>query len=297
MRALLQVESLHAQDCRAQDCRAGDALNPDHRKISSRGASRLKAGHVWVYRSDVLSADGIPPGSLVRVTDERGKFYGSALYSSTSQIAIRLLSSAPITDVPALIKKRIEDAISYRERYVRETDAYRLVFSEADFLPGLIADRFNDVISLQILTQAMDAPSSREAILATLSEKLRPSSIVERVDPHIRELEQLPPRESQPVGRQDQHLVTMNGIKFHYEALAGRRPDRFSISAKLRGAAGYAHTATRSTFFATRADSPCTSRRTPKCHRRRQLSTGTRGSRAERDPQRPRDRMDRSERV
>ena len=77
----------------------------------------------------------IPPGSLVRVTDERGKFYGSALYSSTSQIAIRLLSSAPITDVPALIKKRIEDAISYRERYVRDTDAYRLVFSEADFLP------------------------------------------------------------------------------------------------------------------------------------------------------------------
>ena len=82
-------------------------------KISSRGASRLKAGHVWVYRSDVLSADGIPPGSLVKVTDERGKFCGSALYSSTSQIAIRLLSFTPITDVPALIKKRIEDAISY----------------------------------------------------------------------------------------------------------------------------------------------------------------------------------------
>src|SRR5678809_780491 len=61
-------------------------------KISSRGASRLKAGHVWVYRSDVLSAEGIPPGSLVKVTDERGKFCGSALYSSTSQIAIRAMN-------------------------------------------------------------------------------------------------------------------------------------------------------------------------------------------------------------
>ena len=212
-------------------------------KISSRGASRLKAGHVWVYRSDVLSADGIPPGSLVKVTDERGKFCGSALYSSTSQIAIRLLSSTPITDVPALIKKRIDDAISYRESYVRDTDAYRLVFSEADFLPGLIVDRFNDVISLQILTQAMDAPSSREAIVTTLSEKLHPSAIVERVDPHIRELEQLPPRESQPIlGDKTNTVVTMNGIKFQYEALAGQKTGSFLDQREnYAAAAGYAH--------------------------------------------------------
>jgi len=212
-------------------------------KISSRGASRLKAGHVWVYRSDVLSADGIPPGSLVKVTDERGKFYGSALYSSTSQIAIRLLSSAPVSDVPSLIKKRIEDAISYRQQYVHDTDAYRLVFSEADFLPGLIADRFNDVISLQILTQAMDAPSSREAIVSTLSEKLRPSAIVERVDPHIRELEQLSPRESQPIlGDKTTTVVTMNGIKFQYEALAGQKTGSFLDQREnYAAAAAYAH--------------------------------------------------------
>ncbi len=192
----------------------------------------------------MLSADGIPPGSLVKVTDERGKFYGSALYSSTSQIAIRLLSSAPITDVPALIKKRIEDAISYRERYVRDTDAYRLVFSEADFLPGLIADRFNDVISLQILTQAMDAPSSRGGNRRdAFWRSCDPSSIVERVDPHIRELEQLPPRESQPVaGDKTNTVVTMNGIKFHYEALAGQKTGSFLDQREnYAAAAGYAH--------------------------------------------------------
>jgi 23S rRNA (cytosine1962-C5)-methyltransferase len=220
---------------------ARDASHPTV-KISSRGAARLKAGHVWVYRSDVLSADGIPPGSLVRVTASVGNFTAPSLLR---HIANRDSTAclAPITDVPALIKKRIEDAISYRERYVRDTDAYRLVFSEADFLPGLIADRFNDVMSLQILTQAMDAPSSREAIIATLSEKLRPSSIVERVDPHIRELEQLPPRESQPVaGDKTSTVVTMNGIKFHYEALAGQKTGSFLDQREnYAAAAGYAH--------------------------------------------------------
>ena len=75
-------------------------------KVSARGVSRLKAGHVWVYRSDVISADGVEPGSLVQVADERGKLYGSALYSSTSQIAIRMLSSGPVKDVLALLDHR-----------------------------------------------------------------------------------------------------------------------------------------------------------------------------------------------
>src|SRR5579863_1629275 len=107
-------------------------------KISPRGATRLKAGHVWVYRSDIVSAEGVLPGSLVRVTDHRGKAVGSALYSSSSQIAIRMLSSEPISDLTAFIRQRIADAIAYRERVVHNADAYRVIFSEGDFLPGLI---------------------------------------------------------------------------------------------------------------------------------------------------------------
>jgi 23S rRNA (cytosine1962-C5)-methyltransferase len=105
-------------------------------KISPRGVSRLKSGHVWVYRSDILAADGIPAGSLVTVTDQRGKPFGTALYSSSSQIAIRMISHEPVSDFPALLRSRIADAIAYREKLVHDTDAYRLIFSEADFLPG-----------------------------------------------------------------------------------------------------------------------------------------------------------------
>src|SRR5580693_5100991 len=104
-------------------------------KVSPRGASRLKNGHVWVYRSDIVSTDGAAPGSVVTVTDHRGKALGTAFYSSTSQIAVRLISQDSVADVPALVRQRIAEAIAYRERVVRDTDAYRIIFSEADGLP------------------------------------------------------------------------------------------------------------------------------------------------------------------
>src|SRR5580704_14175925 len=159
-------------------------------KISRRGAGRLQDGHAWVYRSDILTVDGIPPGALVNVTDERGRFLGTALYSSSSQIAIRMLSTEAVSDLSGLLRGRIQAAITYRERIVENTDAYRVVFSEADFLPGLIVDRYNDLLSLQVLTQAMDAELVRNLVLSELSERLKPAAIVERVDPRIRELEQ-----------------------------------------------------------------------------------------------------------
>jgi 23S rRNA (cytosine1962-C5)-methyltransferase len=212
-------------------------------KVSPRGASRLKAGHVWVYRSDVLSADGVTPGSLVAVTDQRGKALGTALYSSSSQIAIRLVSHEPVSDFPALLRQRIAAAIAYREHVVRDTNAYRIVFSEADFLPGLIVDRYYDILSLQILTQAMDADPVRQALISELTDRLHPASIVERVDPRVRELETLPPREPGLLqGDKHSTIVTMNGVQFHFDALAGQKTGAFLDQRENYAAAGaYAH--------------------------------------------------------
>ena len=197
-------------------------------KISPRGAARLKEGHVWVYRSDIVSAEGVPPGSLVSVIDHRGKPLGSALYSSSSQIAIRLISHEPVADFPALLRQRVADAIAYREPIVRDTNAYRVLFSEADFLPGLIVDRYNDILSLQILNQAMDAEIVRQTLTSELSERLHPASIVERVDPRVRQLEELPPRASGLVqGEKASTIFTMNGIQFHFDALEGQKTGAF----------------------------------------------------------------------
>ena len=216
---------------------------PSTVKLSRRGAQRLKDGHVWVYRSD-LSANGVPPGSLVTVLDERGKPLGTALYSSSSQIAIRMLSTGPVPDLASLIRDRIRKAIQYRAPLIENTDAYRLIFSEADFLPGLIVDRYNDILSFQIVTQAMDA--QRDLIVSELNDSLKPASIAERVDARVRDLEQLPARTSGLVqGEKSKTIFTMNEVQFHFDALEGQKTGAFldqreNYSAAARYARGEA---------------------------------------------------------
>ena len=170
---------------------------------------------------------GVAPGAMVAVTDDRGKPLGTALYSSASQIAIRMISSRPVGSFSGLLAERLAAAIAYRERLVENTDAYRVVFSEADFLPGLIVDRYNDVISLQILTQAMDAEPVRAGIVSGLKQ-LKPAGIVERADSRIRELEQLPGRESGLVyGDKSSTEFAMNGVRFRYDGLHGQKTGAF----------------------------------------------------------------------
>lgn len=197
-------------------------------KVSPCGTTRLKEGHVWVYRSDIVSADGATPGSLVCVSDHRGKLLGTAFYSSSSQIAIRMISPDLVTDFPALLRQRIAAAIAYRESLVRNTDAYRVIFSEADFLPGLIVDRYADIFSLQILTQGMDADPVRQTLLSELTTRLHPTSVIERVDPRVRELESLPPRATGPLqGQKTATTFTMNDVQFRYDAQGGQKTGAF----------------------------------------------------------------------
>ena len=199
--------------------------------VSPRAIGRLRSGHVWIYESDVLSKDSLPPGALVQVEDSRGKPQGSAFYSSSSQIKLRMLTREPLASEPDLLQlvaQRLQQAVAYRSRIVRNSDAYRLAFSEADLLPGLIIDRFNDVYTLQVLTQAWDLPERRTAILKYLQEFTSAENIVERVDERIRELEQLPALGPGLLhGSRSQTVFTMNGVRFHYDALAGQKTGSF----------------------------------------------------------------------
>ena len=184
----------------------------------------------------------------MRVTDLRDKFLGTALYSSSSQIAIRMISREAVADLPALVAERIRAAIAYRQKFVTDSDAFRVVFSEADFLPGLIVDKYNDVLSVQTLTQAMDADPVRGAILETLVAELQPAGILERVDPRIRELEQLPPRSSARLwGEKTSTIVSMNSkggdaVRFQYEGMEGQKTGSFLDQREnYAAAASYAH--------------------------------------------------------
>jgi 23S rRNA (cytosine1962-C5)-methyltransferase len=212
-------------------------------KISPRGMARLRDGHVWVYRSDIVRAEMMPPGSLVSVVDTRARDLGTALYSSSSQIAIRMISNAPVADFSALLRQRIAEAVAYRKAIVKDTNAYRVIFSEADFLPGLIVDRYNDIVSMQILTQGMDSESVREVLVSELMEQLQPASIIERVDPRVRQLEELPSRNSGLIrGERSSTVFSMNGVQFHFDALQGQKTGAFLDQREnYAAAADYAH--------------------------------------------------------
>ena len=126
--------------------------------ITPRGEERVRSGHPWVYRSDLVDVRA-EPGDVVLVRGARGRPIGVALYSSQSQIAIRMLAQDHGGDAPAiegLLRRRIEAAAEFRQSLAIDATAYRLVHGEADLLPSLIVDRYGDYLVVQALSQGMD---------------------------------------------------------------------------------------------------------------------------------------------
>lgn len=213
--------------------------------ITRRAADRLRAGYLWVYSSDVTSliphsdSSEIAPGALVTVADSRGIPLGSALYSSASQITLRVVSAeAALTRTAYLeqLRERAIAALALREALAAQSatdNSCRLIFSEADNLPGIVADRYNDLVILQLLTQGTAQDDVRHILTDVFRERLQPATIVERPDPKIRELEQLAPAPSTPLytstpdSPQLTTVFTINGLRFHYDASSGQKTGAF----------------------------------------------------------------------
>ncbi|HUZ05695.1 MAG TPA: class I SAM-dependent rRNA methyltransferase [Acidobacteriaceae bacterium] len=231
--------------------------------IARRAADRLLARHVWVYRTDIetlLPADGsddVPPGSLVAVQDHRGAPLGTALYSSSSMIALRLISPDARLTRPAflnLIRERLQQSFRLRAQILENTtgtNACRLAFGEADALPGILIDRYGELVILQLLTQATHADDVRATVVAALREAFDTTSIasiVERPDPRICELEQLGPSPSEPLYTRApeqslrQTFFQLNGLRFLYDVDAGQKTGAFLDQREnYAAAASYAH--------------------------------------------------------
>jgi 23S rRNA (cytosine1962-C5)-methyltransferase len=125
------------------------------------------------------------------------------------------------------------------------TDSCRLIFSEADLLAGLIIDKYNDVLAMQVLTQAFDREDLRSVVADSIAEQFPGHSLLERVDPHIRELEQLPARDTQLLfGQGSSTIFTLNGVRFHFDGLSGQKTgafldqrENYAAAARLAGGA------------------------------------------------------------
>src|SRR5216683_1448681 len=211
--------------------------------IARRAADRLRAGHLWVYRSDVetlvppMGASEVAAGVLVTVADNRGIPLGTALYSAASQIALRMVASeAGLTRSVYIeqLRGRVGAALALRDEVAPESmenDACRLIFSEADGLPGIVADRYNDLVILQLLTQGTAQDDVRQVRVEVIRERLNPATIIERPDPKIRELEELAAVSAEPLYAIDSErlttVFTINGLRFHYNAGAGQKTGAF----------------------------------------------------------------------
>lgn len=194
--------------------------------VSSRGVERIFAGHPWIYRSDVSASPGIEPGSVVSVRDRRKRFLGQALYSSRSQIALRLLTREKRPIDRAFLAERIQAAADYRRQVVQDTEAFRLVASEGDLLPSLVIDRYGEYLAVQTLSQGMER--LKPIIIDVLQEKFSPRGIVERNDVAVRALEELEQAKGVLAGDVPEEVtVSMNGLRFAFNLLEGQKTGGF----------------------------------------------------------------------
>jgi 23S rRNA (cytosine1962-C5)-methyltransferase len=201
---------------------------------------RIRDGHPWVYRNEVASAGDMADGSLVDVVDAGGTFVGRGYYNRRSLITVRILTRVPETVDADFFRRRIEQAWALRRR-IRPRESVRVVFSEADFLPGLIVDSFAGVLVFQTLTLGIDR--WRDEIVAALREVLHPMGVFERNDAPVRELEGLP-LHSGFVGPAFDPLVEIreNGTSLLVDVQKGQKTGHFLDQVDNRQAvAAYCH--------------------------------------------------------
>jgi 23S rRNA (cytosine1962-C5)-methyltransferase len=195
-------------------------------RINRKGANRIASGHPWIFSSDVLDRGQAAAGEAVVVVDPSGAALGTAHYSDSSQISLRLLSERLETIDRAFYLRRIAAAEAHRKRVVQNSQAYRLVHGEADQLPGLVIDRYGEYFTLQTLDQGMDR--AKAEIVSCLEELFAPQGVAERNDVAVRKREALPLQSGVLVGSVPETIgLEMNQLKLHADLLHGQKTGIF----------------------------------------------------------------------
>ena len=203
--------------------------------ISPRGEERIRNGHPWVYRSDVVEVDAAG-GDTVRVTSARGRPIGYALYSDRSEIAIRLLTRQDEAPTIETWRERIAAAIAYRATLRIDATTYRLVHGEGDRLPSLIVDRYGDYLVVQTLSQGSDRMLSQ--IVDLLVSIAQPAGILARNDPKVRALEGLEQKVEVLYGTVPESIEVREGrVSYEVDPYRGQKTGLFLDQRENREAA------------------------------------------------------------
>jgi len=193
--------------------------------VSRKGQARIERGHPWVFRSDVVRDGGASPGALVRVEGARHEPLGYGLWSSRSEIRLRMIERLHEL-VEGFWRQRIERALAWRHTIARGAEACRLVHGEGDGLPGLVVDRYGDYLVVQTLSQATER--AKPEIVSELVQLLDPKGIVERNDPRVRTLEGLEPAVSVLYGEVPETVEVREGdVRLRVDLMRGQKTGLF----------------------------------------------------------------------
>jgi len=186
-------------------------------------ADRIVAGHPWIYNNEVLRlATPASDGDLVQVKDHRQRLLGTGFYNSRSKINVRLLAPDRIIPNESFFEERIRAALAVRQRHLPNATSFRVVNAESDFLSGLIVDKYEDVLVVQISALGMDLRKAH--IVAALQKIFSPRAIAERSDVASRKFEGLAESNGALFGEVGGPVsVNLNGIKFETDLVAGHK--------------------------------------------------------------------------
>ena len=206
--------------------------------IAPKGVERIRAGHLWVFRSDVIQAPHVADsGFITRVVDKRNRFVAWAQYGAESEITLRVISQTDYAESKttpeawrAFWRDRLLAAYEWRKRIVGKAESYRLVHAEGDWLPGLIVDQYGDAFALQTLSRGMD--TLKEMWVELLRELFDPRLIVERNDVKVRLLEGLPMKsgvlyQKPAANAATEFQITENGLKYWVDLIGGQKTGAF----------------------------------------------------------------------
>ncbi len=203
--------------------------------ISARGEQRVRSGHPWVYRTDVVEVQA-DAGAIVRVIGPRSRTIGFALFSDQSQIPIRMLTRGDGEPTPSLLRNRLKQAIAFRESLALDATAYRLVHGEADLLPSLIVDRYDTWLVVQALSQGMDR--LLPDICTMLVELTGATGILARNDPKVRALEGLEQKIEVLYGDVPESVIVREGpVEYEADLRRGQKTGLFLDQRENREAA------------------------------------------------------------
>jgi 23S rRNA (cytosine1962-C5)-methyltransferase len=195
-------------------------------RVNRKAAERLASGHPWIFTSDVTDRGNAQPGEAVTVADPRGRPLGTAHFSGSSQISLRMLSRQTEAIDRDFFLRRLRAAEEHRRHVVHGSSAYRVVHGEADLLPALVVDRYGDYLVVQTLDQGMDA--AKAEIVSCLEEIFRPKGIVARNDVAVRAKEDLPLEISILAGEVPESVVLeFNGLTLRADLLHGQKTGIF----------------------------------------------------------------------